>query len=148
MPPKPPAKKAAAKNVSSAGTKPAPPKKTAGQPQASPAANAAAGACVSKASATPGCLVDCQTKSLTLSLKPLQGIVTIVNAEYPPGTAVQFTTNSITFTPQKGVKNLMVSYAFAPSTSRAKLVENCQDQTLWDNNVNISQNPAPYAVCA
>jgi hypothetical protein len=139
------AKTAPAKKASGGATKSASSTKNTGQPQAT---QPSAGACVSSVSSTPGCLADCQTKSLTLSLKSLQGNVTIVNAEYPQGTAVSFTASSVTFTPKKGTNNLVVSYAFAPASSRAKLVENCAGQTLWDNNVNNSVNPAPYAVCA
>jgi hypothetical protein len=76
------------------------------------------------------------------------GTVTIVNAEYPPGTPVPFTANSISFNIQTGVRALVVSYAFVPLSARARLVENCDDKTVWDNDVNSTMEVAPYTVCA
>jgi len=85
---------------------------------------------------------------IKLSLTSTQNTVAIVNAEYPPGTAVTFTANSIAFTVQAGTKDLLVSYAFGAAGDRGKLVENCKDQTVWDGNVNSTMAVAPYTVCA
>jgi hypothetical protein len=108
------------------------------------------GACKSKISTTPGCRMDCAVGDITLSLQSLRtmGTVSIVNAEYPSGTAVTFTSNSISFKVQAGVQDLVVSYVFAPLNARAKLVENCDNQTVWDNNVNSTMQVVPYSVCA
>jgi hypothetical protein len=107
-------------------------------------------ACKSRISTTPGCRVDCAVADITLSLQPVasMGNVSIANAEYPPGTPVTFTANSISFKVQAGVHDLVVSYAFAPLSARAKLVENCDSQTVWDNNVNSTMQVVPYTVCA
>ncbi len=109
-----------------------------------------AGTCNSKISTTPGCRVDCAVGDITLSLQavPSMGTVSIVNAEYPPGTAVTFTANSVSFKIQAGVHNLVISYVFAPLSARAKLIENCDNQTVWDNNVNSTMAVVPYAICA
>jgi hypothetical protein len=106
------------------------------------------GTCKSKISTTPGCLVDCAVGDIGLSLQAVMGSVSIVNAEYPPGTPVTFTANSISFKVQAGVHDLVVSYAFAPLSARGKLVENCDNQTVWDNNVNSTMAVVPYTICA
>jgi hypothetical protein len=85
---------------------------------------------------------------IKLSLTSKQSTVAIANAEYPPGTAVTFTSTTITFTVQAGTIDLVVSYAFGDAADRGKLVENCKDQTVWDQNVNSTMAVAPYTVCA
>jgi hypothetical protein len=116
--------------------------------QGAASANAAAGPCGSTVSNTPGCMLDSTIGAqIKLSLTSTQSTVTIVKAEYPPGTAVTSTASSITFTVQAGPQDLQVSYAFGVPNDIGKLVENCKDQTVWDQNVNSSMAVAPYTVC-
>ena len=113
-------------------------------------AKAAAGACKSRVSNTAGCMLDCSVGDINLALQavPNMGTVRIVSAEYPPGTAVTFTATTINFSVKAGVQDLVVGYFFAPASSRAKLVESCDNQTVWDSNINSTMAVARYTVCA
>jgi len=113
-------------------------------------ATAATGECLSKASTTPGCRMDCKNGQIVLKLTSVNGTAVIVAGDFA-GTPVTITSpTEITFTinmQPKGIKNLNLQYAIA-SGDVGTLSEDCPAKTVWDNNVNNTALAVAYAVCS
>jgi len=118
-----------------------------GQPKAATASSA--DSChATPTPADPICSFRCQPGTLALKVTGKQGSVQFLSASYN-GTAIAGTpAASITFTVAQGQHNLDVVYAFSDTVAgQGELHEDCQNSTLLDPNVSVTNPAVRYVVC-